>query len=201
MNGARIISGILGRTTVAGDQPASRAAFRRFSSGRGISHANGSGGVMMNAKKLISGAAAYTICTFSLAVGWHVAPFQGEIRIVRLLRGGAELSPRFAHHRASGGSALRPVSDAEGRGKQLPARGQVRSHHGAPSSGLPTCSPSSPSRKCRARLRLSLWKRSISLCNSASSAFASASSTAKRNSSDKLTSVSGRHKANQMVIH
>ena len=31
---------------------------------------------MMTAKKLISGAAAYTICTFSLAVGWHVLLFK-----------------------------------------------------------------------------------------------------------------------------
>ena len=31
---------------------------------------------MMNAKKLILGTAAYTICTFSLAVGWHVLLFK-----------------------------------------------------------------------------------------------------------------------------
>ncbi|MYA95852.1 MAG: hypothetical protein F4X91_05530 [Nitrospinae bacterium] len=31
---------------------------------------------MMNAKKLISGTAAYTICTFSLAVVWHVLLFR-----------------------------------------------------------------------------------------------------------------------------
>ena len=30
----------------------------------------------MGAKKLILGAAAYTICTFSLAVGWHVLLFR-----------------------------------------------------------------------------------------------------------------------------
>ena len=30
----------------------------------------------MGAKKLILGAAAYTICTFSLAVGWHVLVFK-----------------------------------------------------------------------------------------------------------------------------
>ena len=30
----------------------------------------------MNAKKLISGTAAYTICTFSLAVVWHVLLFR-----------------------------------------------------------------------------------------------------------------------------
>jgi len=32
--------------------------------------------MMMNAKKLILGTAAYTICTFSLAVGWHVLLFK-----------------------------------------------------------------------------------------------------------------------------
>ena len=31
---------------------------------------------MMNAKKLILGTAAYTVCTFSLAVGWHVLLFK-----------------------------------------------------------------------------------------------------------------------------
>ena len=31
---------------------------------------------MMNTRKLILGTAAYTICTFSLAVGWHVLLFQ-----------------------------------------------------------------------------------------------------------------------------
>ena len=31
---------------------------------------------MMDAKKLILGTAGYTICTFSLAVGWHVLLFQ-----------------------------------------------------------------------------------------------------------------------------
>ena len=30
----------------------------------------------MNAKKLILGTAAYALCTFSLAVGWHVLLFQ-----------------------------------------------------------------------------------------------------------------------------
>ena len=30
----------------------------------------------MDARKLILGAAAYTICTFSLAVGWHVVLFE-----------------------------------------------------------------------------------------------------------------------------
>ncbi|MDE0333396.1 MAG: hypothetical protein OXI64_00435 [Defluviicoccus sp.] len=30
----------------------------------------------MDAKKLVLGAAAYTICTFSLAVGWHVLLFK-----------------------------------------------------------------------------------------------------------------------------
>ena len=31
---------------------------------------------MMNARKLILGTAAYTVCTFSLAVSWHVLLFQ-----------------------------------------------------------------------------------------------------------------------------
>lgn len=31
---------------------------------------------MINARKLILGTAAYTVCTFSLAVGWHVLLFQ-----------------------------------------------------------------------------------------------------------------------------
>ncbi|MDE2727003.1 MAG: hypothetical protein OXI19_03195 [Gemmatimonadota bacterium] len=32
--------------------------------------------MMINARKLILGTAAYTVCTFSLAVGWHVLLFQ-----------------------------------------------------------------------------------------------------------------------------
>ena len=33
-------------------------------------------GYLLNAKKLILGTIAYTVCTFSLAVGWHVLLFR-----------------------------------------------------------------------------------------------------------------------------
>ena len=33
-------------------------------------------GYLLNAKKLILGTIAYTVCTFSLAVGWHVLLFK-----------------------------------------------------------------------------------------------------------------------------
>ncbi len=57
-------------------RPGEKAALRSFSAERGTPIAFERGGVMMDVKKLTLGTAAYTICTFSLAVVWHVLFFK-----------------------------------------------------------------------------------------------------------------------------
>ena len=109
---------------------------------------------MMDTKKLILGTAAYTICTFSLAVVWHVllfkeryesfGYFEGEpsflLGLLSIVLQGVLLCVLFPMLKTGGGSFRRGLRFASSR---------------APSSGLPTCSPSSPSSRWRARRRLS----------------------------------------------
>ena len=80
----------------------------------------------MGAKKLILGAAAYTICTFSLAVGWHVLVFkeryesfgyfEGEpnflVGLATIVLQGILLSMLFPMLRAEGSSFQRGLKFA-----------------------------------------------------------------------------------------
>ena len=80
----------------------------------------------MGAKKLILGAAAYTICTFSLAVGWHVLVFkeryesfgyfEGEpnflVGLATIVLQGILLSMLFPMLRAEGSSYQRGLKFA-----------------------------------------------------------------------------------------
>ena len=80
----------------------------------------------MGAKKLILGAAAYTICTFSLAVGWHVllfkeryesfGYFEGEpnflVGLATIVLQGILLSTLFPMLRAEGSSFHRGLKFA-----------------------------------------------------------------------------------------
>lgn len=81
---------------------------------------------MLNAKKLILGTAAYTICTFSLAVGWHVllfedryksfGYFEGEpdilLGLLTIVLQGVLLSALFPMLKAEGTSFRRGISFA-----------------------------------------------------------------------------------------
>ena len=52
-------------------------SIRRFNSGRdNLPLPYPHGGLMPDVKKLIAGTAAYTVCTFLLAVIWHVLLFK-----------------------------------------------------------------------------------------------------------------------------
>ena len=80
----------------------------------------------MGAKKLLSGAAAYTICTFSLAVVWHVllfkeryesfGYFEGEpnflLGLLSIVLQGVLLSTLFPMMKPAGSSFRRGISFA-----------------------------------------------------------------------------------------
>ena len=82
--------------------------------------------MMMNAKKLILGTAAYTVCTFSLAVGWHVllfkesyesfGYFEGEpnflVGLLSIVLQGLLLSALFPMLKAEGSSFRRGIKFA-----------------------------------------------------------------------------------------
>ena len=81
---------------------------------------------MINARKLILGTAAYTVCTFSLAVGWHVLLFQeryesfgyfeGEpdflLGLLTIVLQGVLLSALFPMLKAEGSSFRRGIKFA-----------------------------------------------------------------------------------------
>ena len=51
-------------------------------------------GNLLNVKKLVLGTIAYTVCTFSLAVGWHVFLFKERYEAFGYFEGEARLSAR-----------------------------------------------------------------------------------------------------------
>ena len=59
----------------------------------------------MKAKKLILGALGYTVCTFVLAVVWHVLLFEETYRSFGYFEGGAEFPARPASRSCSRASS------------------------------------------------------------------------------------------------
>ena len=148
----------------------------------------------MDPKKLILGAAVYTVCTFSLAVVWHVllfkeryesfGYFEGEpnflVGLFTIVLQGILLSTLFAMLKPTGSSLI-------GGSSSLLSP--------APSSGPLMCWPSLPSRRCRECRRSSGWNRSIFCSSSACSGWSSAPSTVNGNRPDGASDKRGERGA------